>query len=220
MPQALTDEQRQFAAENHNLIYKYLWDRRLEIDDYYDIAVFGYLRAVKRYLTEPWLRRYQFSTVAWHAMRQNIASFHRAEERRKETEQKYLKTLRTSPPDPFEELEAKLLLHDLAAVSSKEQYALASMRLQGYSIAETACIQGMSEKRVRGLLRELYRVYLCLYAQNGKGCQTHDVRAKRSPDADGDSAASAGCRFQSDYCPPRQNYPYCPHYGDPSSHCG
>lgn len=98
MPQALTDEQRQFAAENHNLIYKYLWDRRLEIDDYYDIAVFGYLRAVKRYLTEPWLRRYQFSTVAWHAMRQNIASFHRAEERRKETEQKYLKTLRTSPP--------------------------------------------------------------------------------------------------------------------------
>ncbi len=77
MPQALTDEQRQFAAENHNLIYKYLWDQRLEIDDYYDIAVFGYLRAVKRYLTEPWLRRYQFSTVAWHAMRQNIASFHR-----------------------------------------------------------------------------------------------------------------------------------------------
>ena len=52
-PKALTEEQRQFAAENHNLIYKYLWDRRLEIDDYYDIAVFGYLRAVKRYLTEP-----------------------------------------------------------------------------------------------------------------------------------------------------------------------
>ena len=101
MPQALTDEQRQFAAENHNLIYKYLWDRRLEIDDYYDIAVFGYLRAVKRYLTEPWLHRYQFSTVAWHAMRQNIASFHRAEERRKETEQKYLKTLRTTPQTPL-----------------------------------------------------------------------------------------------------------------------
>lgn len=162
-PQALTEEQRQFAAENHNLIYTYLWNRRLEVDDYYDIAVFGYLRAVKRYLTEPWLRRYQFSTVAWHAMRQSIASFHRAEERRRETERKYLKTLQARPPDPFEELEAKLLLHDLAAVSSQEQYDLASMRLQGYSVAETARIQGMSEKRVRGLLRELYRVYLCLY---------------------------------------------------------
>lgn len=68
IPQALTEEQRQFADENHNLIYTYLWDRRLEIDGYYYIAVFGYLRAVKRYLSEPWLRRYQFSTVAWHAM--------------------------------------------------------------------------------------------------------------------------------------------------------
>ena len=162
-PQTLTEEQRQFAAENHNLIYTYLWNRRLKVDDYYDIAVFGYLRAVKRYLTEPWLRRYQFSTVAWHAMRQSIASFHRAEERRRETERKYLKTLQARPPDPFEELEAKLLLHDLAAVSSQEQYDLASMRLQGYSVAETARTQGMSEKRVRGLLRELYRVYLCLY---------------------------------------------------------
>lgn len=130
-PQPLTEEQRQFAAENHNLIYTYLWNRRLEVDDYYDIAVFGYLRAVKRYLTEPRLRRYQFSTVAWHSMRQSVTSFHRAEERRRETERKYLKTLPARPPDPFEELEAKLLLHDLATVSSQEQYDLASMRLQG-----------------------------------------------------------------------------------------
>lgn len=162
-PQALTGEQRQFAADNHGLIYSYLWEKKLEIDDYYDIAVFGYLRAVKRYLTEPKLRCYQFSTVAWRAMRQSIAAYNRAKKRRKEAERKYWKALRPRPPDPFEELEAKLLLHDLAAVSSEQQYALAAMRLQGYSIAETARIQGMSEKRVRGLLKELYRVYLCLY---------------------------------------------------------
>ncbi len=161
--QALPEAQRQFAAENHNLIYSYLWERKLEIDDYYDIAVFGYLRAVKRYLTEPGLCGYQFSTIAWRAIRQSIASFHRAEERRENTERKYLSTLRSRSPDPFEELEAKLLLHDLAAVASHKQYALATMRLQGHSIAETARVQGMDEKRVRGLLKELYRVYLCLY---------------------------------------------------------
>lgn len=134
------------------------------IDEYYDIVVFGYLRAVRRYLTEPELCGYPFSTIAWLAMRQSIASFHRAEKRREKTERKYLSLLRARPPDPFEELEAELLLHDLAAVSSQEQYALATMRLQGYSIAETARIQGMDEKRVRGLLKELYRVYLCLYS--------------------------------------------------------
>lgn len=162
--QALTEEQRQFAAENHNLIYSYLWDRKLETDEYYDIAVFGYLRAVKRYLTEPSLCGYQFSTIAWRAMRQSIASFHRSEERRKKSERGYLERLRARPPDPFEELEAELLLHDLAAVSSQEQYTLATMRLQGYSIAEAARVRGMDEKRVRGLLKELYRVYLCLYS--------------------------------------------------------
>ena len=65
--------------------------------------------------------------------------------------------------DPYEELEANLILHDLVSMTSEEQYRLASMRLQGYSIAETARSQGMSPKRVRKLLREMYQVYLKLY---------------------------------------------------------
>ena len=44
------------------------------------------------------------------------------------------------------------------------KYVLAEMRLQGYSIAEAAKAQGLSEKRVRSLLKEMFRVYLCLYA--------------------------------------------------------
>ena len=66
-------------------------------------------------------------------------------------------------PDPFEELEARLLLHDLAAVSSERQYELAAMRLQGYTIAEIALAQGMPKIRIRRLLQELYRTYLQLY---------------------------------------------------------
>ena len=59
--------------------------------------------------------------------------------------------------------EAQLLLHDLAAVSSKEQYELAELRLQGYTIAEIALAQGMPKIRIRRLLRELYRAYFQLY---------------------------------------------------------
>ena len=65
------------------------------------------------------------------------------------------------------ELEARLLLHDLAAVSSKQQYALAEMRLQGYTIAEIALAQGMPKIRIRRLLKELYRAYLQLYMGGG-----------------------------------------------------
>lgn len=131
--------------------------------EYYDIAALGYLSAVWRYYAMPELRRYAFSTVAWRSMEQSIASFHRAETRRLETERRYVETAWTPPSDPMEEMEARLILHDLAAVSSPEQYEMASLRAQGCSIAETARSLGIDPRRVRKLLRELYRVYLQLY---------------------------------------------------------
>ncbi|MBQ9720483.1 MAG: hypothetical protein IJV64_07290 [Oscillospiraceae bacterium] len=47
----LTESQRRFAAENHDLIYAFLRERRYDPDEFYDIAAFGVLRAVIRYLT-------------------------------------------------------------------------------------------------------------------------------------------------------------------------
>lgn len=158
---ALTEHQRRFASEHHNLIYSFLHEKEWSVIEYYDIAAFGFLRAVRRYLTEPELNRYAFSSIAWPAMSQSIASFHRAEARRKDAERQYvMKSLR---PDPFDGLEGRLLLHDLASVSSKEQIQLAALRLQGYTIAEVAAKQGMPKIRVRRILRELYRVYFQLY---------------------------------------------------------
>lgn len=159
--EVMTAEQRQFAAERHNLIYTFLQEKGWSVSEYYDIAAFGFLRAVRRYLTEPALAHYAFSTIAWRAMSQSIASFCRAEARQREVEQRYFETLAPAT-DPFEELESSLFLHDLASVSTDEQYKLAELRLQGYSIAETARTQGMSPKRVRRLLRELYRAYFQL----------------------------------------------------------
>lgn len=133
----------------------------MDIDSCYDIVVFGYLRAVERYLAEPGLRRYQFSTVAWRAMRQSLVSFYRSEARRTESERRYLE--RNQRPDPFEVLDAGFLLRELAAVSSREQYALMAMRLQGYSIAEAAQARQTTPRRARKLLRELHHSYLQRY---------------------------------------------------------
>lgn len=163
VPDALTEEQRQYATEHHRLIYSFLRDKGWNAGEYYDIAAFGFLRAVKRYLTEPRLHRYAFSTIAWKTMGQSIASFRRAEARRQESELRYQEMCTTVQQDPLETVEADLLLHDLASVSSQEQYMLASLRLQGYSVAETAKHYGISPKRVRRLLKEMYRVYLDLY---------------------------------------------------------
>lgn len=162
-PAALNEEQRSYAAENHDLIYKFLREKGWSADEYYDIAAFGYLAAVKQYLSDTALRRYAFSTVAWKKMKQSIANQRRAEARRRETETVYAGRTLDVHTDPFEELEYNLLLHDLAAVSNDRQYELASMRLQGYSISEIARKQGMDHQRVSRLLKELYQVYMKLY---------------------------------------------------------
>ena len=121
----------------------------------------GYLSAVRRYLTQPKLRRYAFSTIAWKSMERSIAAFQRAEAQRMQAEHRYLETMPRK--DPMEELEARLFLHDLASVASRPQYELAALRLQGCSIAEAARQSDMTPKRVRRLLKELYRVYFQLY---------------------------------------------------------
>ena len=78
----LNDTQRIFADKNHNLVYKFLHEKNLPASEYYDIVIFGYLRAVQRYLTDPNLAGYSFSTVAWRAMEGEVVNTHRTDKRR------------------------------------------------------------------------------------------------------------------------------------------
>ena len=48
----LTKEQQTFATAHHSLVYKFLNENRLPEDEFYDVVVFAYLKAVKDYYTE------------------------------------------------------------------------------------------------------------------------------------------------------------------------
>lgn len=74
----LTEEQAAFAAEHEKLIGKYLKIRHLPTSEYYDVVMFGYLRAVRRYLTIPELRAHKFKTIAFKAMQSDLGSHFRA----------------------------------------------------------------------------------------------------------------------------------------------
>ena len=47
---ALTMEQKEYAAEHHNLVYRFLRLNRLDESEFYDVVIFGYLKAVREYL--------------------------------------------------------------------------------------------------------------------------------------------------------------------------
>lgn len=77
----LTEEQRQFAAENHFLIERYLRQRKLDINEWYDVVVFRYLLAVKAWFERPELHRWSFSTIARQGMRSAVGCEHKKRSR-------------------------------------------------------------------------------------------------------------------------------------------
>ena len=54
----LTKEQQRFAAENHHLVYAYLNEKKLPESVFYDVVIFGYLKAVQEYCEVKALHRF------------------------------------------------------------------------------------------------------------------------------------------------------------------
>lgn len=70
----LTTEEQQFASDNHYLVRNYLRLRKLDIDEWYDVVIFRYLLAVKRWFSQPEIHRLKFSTIAYSGMRSAIGN--------------------------------------------------------------------------------------------------------------------------------------------------
>lgn len=160
----LNDTQRIFADKNHNLVYKFLHEKNLPASEYYDIVIFGYLRAVQRYLTDPNLAGYSFSTVAWRAMEGEVVNTHRTDKRRFRVirfvrpRQSYTGHLTRRPTptvtdeESLRESEVALLLHALAKRVTPQQMEIIRLRTKGYQTNEIAQMQNTSLYHVNTLL--------------------------------------------------------------------
>ena len=65
----LTKEQQAFATDHHGLVYKFLNENHLPEDEFYDVVVFAYLKAVKDYFNSPSAQKFSFSTIATRQMK-------------------------------------------------------------------------------------------------------------------------------------------------------
>ena len=132
----LTEAESEFAAEHHSVIYGYLRKAGLPEDDFYDVVVFGYLRAVRKYLARPELRKYSFSTIAYRAMSCDV---HHSKEY-------WMRKKRRALVEPLdEELHTRDLLdpvsaayenvlsfQELSGKLTQKQRQIAALRAQGY----------------------------------------------------------------------------------------
>ena len=171
----LTKEQREFAAEHHNLIYAFLNTKRLPEEEYYDIVVFGYLRAVKDYLDNQNLQRYSFATLSWRKMNCLVLNHYTSLNRQMRKgstislesilygeEPLYLEEILAGPDRIMEDLEAQLMLHDLATKVTRQQMEIVHQRNAGYCLREIAKGQHTTVKHIQELLREAGAALLAL----------------------------------------------------------
>ena len=67
----MTQEERDFAEQRHDLVIDFLRFKRLPMDDFYDIVIFGYLSAVQQYFRNP-PAGVKFKAMAFRAMKDSI----------------------------------------------------------------------------------------------------------------------------------------------------
>jgi len=165
---SLNDEQRQFATENHNLVYAFLHEKGLPEDDFYDVVIFGYLQAVYEYTTRPQIQKYTFATIAWRKMSNRLSNYFRdmsAPKRYAQTVSLYAPvgssglTVEEMLPDKdslMAELEYELLLHDLAARLPRRQVNILHMKADGYGVREIARKQKTTIRAIQSILDDAY----------------------------------------------------------------
>lgn len=80
----LTEQQKAFANQHHDLIFKFMTAKKLTME-WYDILAIGYLKAVKKWFKREDLHQYCFSTIAFYKMRREVGNEREKEKRRLKT---------------------------------------------------------------------------------------------------------------------------------------
>ena len=87
--QPLTEHEKQQAEEHHGLVYSFLHRHGYELEKFYDVVIFGYLKAIQVYnRREDLQKNYQLAFICEQYMRSEIGNYFRTEtaQKRKPTE--------------------------------------------------------------------------------------------------------------------------------------
>lgn len=167
--QPLTKKQRDFAIENHNLVYDFLNKKKLPESVFYDVVIFGYLRAVQEYCDRPSLHEHHFSTIAWKRMRSSLSNYYKYLSRPKRN----APTVSLDEPIGSEngllwadvvcgqdalmmELESELMLHMLAASLPSREMRIIRMKIRGDRMHDIAKAEHLTFQQINTLLSSIY----------------------------------------------------------------
>ena len=140
----MTQEERDFAEQKHDLVIDFLRCKRLPMDDFYDIVIFGYLSAVQQYSRNP-PTGVEFKAMAFRAMKDAVLRDGEYKARAKRCG--HTVSLDTAGhhstiPDPKQDVERqtedKALLARAARIATPKEAKIIRLLVDGFALHETA----------------------------------------------------------------------------------
>lgn len=151
----LTMEQRKFAEDNYRLIMEFLKKSKLDSEEYFDVAVFGYLLSVEIYLNDIDLqRKCKFEAVSYMYMRREMYLYFRTQKRNSaignNTSLDIMETnvADSSPMESITSLEYMEMIKQIQDRLTEEQWKIFSNKAKGYSLREISENHGIGRKRI------------------------------------------------------------------------
>ena len=150
----LTMEQRKFAEDNYRLIMEFLKKSKLDSEEYFDVAVFGYLLSVEIYLNDVDLqRKCKFEAVSYMYMRREMYLYFRIQKRNSAIGNNSLDIIETNVADSasmesITSVEHMEIIKQIQGRLTEEQWKIFSDKAKGYSLREISGNHGINEKRI------------------------------------------------------------------------
>lgn len=166
----LTEQEKKFSETNHNLIYGFLNKYQYSIEEFYNVAVVGYLEAVQAFhRKEKYKESTKFSSVAYKYMKSEISNHLRKEkaQKRKSLENNISLDIDTSnnfmnePSAENKLMEAETILC-LMENLSELQRKIARLKVEGYTNKE---VFGKLHMKQSTYYKELQRMRKLLKGQ-------------------------------------------------------
>ncbi|MBD5160801.1 MAG: sigma-70 family RNA polymerase sigma factor [Oscillibacter sp.] len=138
----MTQEEREFAEQKHDLVIDYLRRKYLPMDDFYDIVIFGYLSAVQQYFRDP-PAGVTFEAMAVRAMRDSILrdGEYRTRAKRSGTTvglDDFGSTITDPRQDTERQVEGKALLEQAVSAATPQEARIINLLIDGFVLREAA----------------------------------------------------------------------------------
>lgn len=133
-------EERGFAEQHHELVIDFLRCKRLPMDDFYDIVIFGYLSAVQQYFRNP-PAGVKFKAMAFRAMKDSIlrdGEYNACAKRCAYIISLDDMNVQDPKQDTERQIEDKALLEQVVSVATPKEAKIISFLVDGFVLREAA----------------------------------------------------------------------------------